>query len=94
MFIELGIVDPNGVLKTRTFFGKKYEELIKEGFGFDAYSVGYLPIDDSDAVAKPIKSPKSLSNTVFDLCEIWKDGKPLEWEGRNVLRETLKRHGF
>ena len=94
-FVEAGFLDPDGVLRSMTFPVRKLDELLSEGFGFDGYSTGYADIEDSDLVARPIPSTMRVYSidgvrSAFFICDLEKDGKPLEHYPRNVLKRMLE----
>jgi len=94
-FIEAGFLDLHGIMRNRTFPVSRFDAIRKDGFGFDGSSVGYVNIEDSDIVARPLeKTCKILSSdgfkTAFFLCEIIKDGKPFKGSDREILKDTLE----
>jgi len=95
-FIEASFLDLHGIMRSRTFPVKRFDAISEEGFGFDGSSVGFVEIEDSDIVARPLeKTCKILSfdsfRTAFFLCEIIKDGKPFKGSGRGILKDTLEK---
>ncbi len=98
-FIELGIVDLAGRLKTRTLVNKNIEKILKDGIGFDGSSVGLTDIEDSDLLAIP--DPNTLKiffsnghKIAFFLCDVYKDDKPLPYYPRHILKNILKEKNY
>jgi len=94
-FIEIGIVDLNGRLKTRTLMNKDIEKVLKKGIGFDGSSVDLADIEDSDLVAIPDPSTMKIytcngHRIAFFLCDVYKDDEPLSYYPRYVLKKVLR----
>ncbi|MEM7825497.1 MAG: glutamine synthetase family protein [Candidatus Aenigmatarchaeota archaeon] len=94
-FVEAKFQDNVGELKSRTLPVWRYDA-IKEGYGFDGSSCGFVGVENSDMVAKPIESSFRIINsngykTAFFLCDIEKDGKPFPYYGRNILKNLLEK---
>ncbi|MCX6822138.1 MAG: glutamine synthetase family protein [Candidatus Aenigmarchaeota archaeon] len=95
-FVEAGFLDLQGVLRSRIFPAKRFDAIHEDGFGFDGSSVGFVGIEDSDVVAKPIGNtckiiPSYGFKTAFSLCEIEKNGKTFEWSGREILKDMINK---
>ena len=88
--IELGIVDLDGNIRTRS--GE-----VKES-GFDSSSVGLAPIEDSDLMAKldgrkwSYKLKEELIE--FHFCNVYKRDKPHPLDVRRLLRDYLKKYPY
>jgi len=93
-YVEAKFLDLNGILRSRTFPVERYDA-IKDGYGFDGSSVGFVDISDSDMVAKPIEETCRIMScdgfkTAIFLCDLYKDDKPFDFSGRNILKNLLK----
>jgi len=98
-FIELGIVDLEGRLKTRTLMNKNIEKILEEGIGFDGSSVNLSDIEDSDLLAIPDPTTLKIYSSnghkiAFFLCDVYKDGKPLSYYPRQILKNILKKKNY
>ncbi|MCD6403245.1 MAG: glutamine synthetase [Candidatus Aenigmarchaeota archaeon] len=98
-FIELGIVNVLGQLKTRTFLNKNVDEILEYGFGFDGSSVGMARIEDSDLVALPDMSTLRVFDAGgyiigFMLCNVFKREKPFMADPRNLLKSFLEKYPY
>ena len=94
-FVEAKFLDLNGVLRSRTFPVDRYLTVIREiGFGFDGSSVGFFPVEDSDAVAMPLEDTLRITpykDTAMVLCDVLKDGKSFHGFGKNILKNLLEK---
>lgn len=91
-FVEAKIMDPFGELRTKLFRTRKYDSIKEDGFRVDGSSIGYANVERSDMHAKLIEDPYIIIpefNTAVFLCELYDDGKPCEYFGRNILKKTL-----
>jgi glutamine synthetase len=97
--LELGIIDCNGKLRTRTISRKYMEDVLENGFGFDGSSVGLAEIEDSDMVAIPdtntLKIFEDNGHRIgFMLCDVFKNDKPFEGYSRFILKKVLQEIKF
>jgi glutamine synthetase len=94
-FIEANFLDLQGIMRSRVFPVSRFDGIYEEGFGFDGSSVGFVGIEDSDIVAKPVKETCRIMScdgfkSAFFHCEIHKDGKTFKKSGREILKTTLE----
>jgi len=93
--IEAKFLDMGGVLRGRLFPSNRLQNLVRNGFGFDGSSVGFVGIQDSDMVAIPDVSTKRIlpcndGRILLFICDILQRGKPFDGSTRFLLRKELK----
>lgn len=98
-FFELGIIDSDGRLRTRTIPRKCIKDVLENGYGFDGSSVGLASIEDSDMVAIPdINTLKIFEDNHhrigFMLCDVFKNDKPFGGYSRFILKRILREIKF
>ncbi len=98
-FVEVGIIDIEGQLRTRTFMQKLEEKLLKNGFGFDGSSLGIAPVEDSDLIAIPDPTTRKIFRRknfaiTFYLSSIHKDGETYAGCFRSLLSNYLEEYPY
>lgn len=95
-FFEASFLDLHGIMRNRIFPVNRFDDILENGFGFDGSSVGFVNIEDSDTVARPLEKTLRLTSSdsfkiAFFLSEIIKNGKSFERSGRQILKDTLEK---
>ncbi len=94
-FIELGLQDFNGLLRSRTIKLSKAKNILADGMRIDGYSVGYAEIEDSDMLLIPDLDTiwvyrTSIGNVAFIIGDLYTEKGPVEYYPRNFLKKVVK----
>ena len=97
-FYEVALQDLHGHIRGRILKPEKPEDVLK-GYRVDAYSIGFLPIEDSDAMLIPDPTTLKVYRTrmgltAFLIGDLYKDGKPLDIYPRTLLREYSRSKNY
>lgn len=98
-FVELGLLDFNGFLRTRTVKLSRVGRYFEHGMRIDGYSVGYREIEVSDAFLVPDPSSVWLymsgsEKIALVFGDLYTEEGPIEYYPRFFLKKLLERTGY
>jgi len=94
-FVWLWFPDIRGKIRCLTIPKEIEKNVVEKGIGFDGFSVGLAPIEDSDLILKPDETSSSILKMERNLkryfCYVLTpERKPCPLDSRYVLRRTLE----